>query len=394
MKKLLRSKRKGAAVPLAVVAMMLLLAMGASLLTLGRNARIYAARTSSVISARAATDAGLTMALFEMNEQLQTKSLDDKSLPEADKLLPYADSAFSHTVTLDPNGTYGIESTGTAGGIEKVVGCTLQVHGLFDYAVFADDSMKLRDSCKVDWYHYDKDDKPLQIGTNSIAKGAITLKSSAYVNGDAVVGVGGDPDVAVSNDGKIEGDILVSAQEHDLPAIAVPQWLQSLPSSGEIKYDTILFKSAKYSSIYLQNSKKIIVVGDVDLYVTGDVVLDNSAEVVIKDNASLTLYVSGDLKGKNSSNFKNLSKNTRKLQIYGLDSCKAMDFENGSEMYGTVYAPNATVVMHSSNKVYGAVVARTIDWINSGELYYDASLRDVSVNDGGMRFVVKNWHEK
>ncbi|HEC03538.1 MAG TPA: hypothetical protein ENI81_08375, partial [Phycisphaerales bacterium] len=73
MKKLLQQKRPGAAVPLALIAIMILLAMGVGLLGLGANARIYAARTSSVIAARCAADAGLTMALFEMNNSLQTK---------------------------------------------------------------------------------------------------------------------------------------------------------------------------------------------------------------------------------------------------------------------------------------------------------------------------------
>ena len=66
MKKLLQSKRCGSAIPLVVVAIIMLLAMGVGLLSLGFNGRIYSLRTSSDIKARCAADAGLTMALFEM----------------------------------------------------------------------------------------------------------------------------------------------------------------------------------------------------------------------------------------------------------------------------------------------------------------------------------------
>ncbi|UCF14149.1 MAG: hypothetical protein JSW59_12115, partial [Phycisphaerales bacterium] len=261
MKKILRRKRKGGALPLAIVAIIILLAMGVGLLTLGRITRVYAVRTSSGIAAQAAADSGLTMALFEMNEQLKAKSLNDSNLPEANKLLPCADSAFSYSVTRDSSGTYSIESTGTAQGIEKVVGCTLQVQGPFDYAIFAHQGMELINSAKVDWYNYDEEDSPLRIGTNSTSEGAVTLKNSAYINGDVVVGVGGDPDVAVYNDGEIEGDILVATQEHELPAITVHQWLQSLPSSGTINDDVTVSHSARYNGINLGSSETMMIDG-------------------------------------------------------------------------------------------------------------------------------------
>lgn len=52
---------------------MILLAMSVGLLSLGLNSRIYSMRTASDIAARCAADAGLTMAVFEMNEKLKVK---------------------------------------------------------------------------------------------------------------------------------------------------------------------------------------------------------------------------------------------------------------------------------------------------------------------------------
>jgi len=73
MKKLLKSKRPGFAIPLAVVAIMILFAMGVGMLSLGTNSRIYSIRSASDIAARCAADSGLTMALFQMNEKLKVK---------------------------------------------------------------------------------------------------------------------------------------------------------------------------------------------------------------------------------------------------------------------------------------------------------------------------------
>ena len=89
-----------------------------------------------------------------------------------------------------------------------------------------------------------------------------------------------------------------------------------------------------------------------------------------------------------------LAKDAKKLQIYGLDSCESMDFKNSSEMYGTIYAPNADVVMHNSSKTYGAIISKSLEWKNSGELHYDVSLRDVTEDDEAVRFVMTNWHEE
>jgi len=395
MTKLLRSKRKGAAVPLAMIAVMILLAMGAGLLSLGTNARLYAIRTSSVIAARSAADAGLAMALFEMNEQLAVKPWNDSTLPEAtNEALPSCDNVFSYEVTSDGSGNYTLESTGTSGLSQKAVACTLKIQGPFEYAIFSKDGAELRNSATVDWYNYDDDDTPLKIGTSSIKENAIVLKNSATINGDVVVGVDGDPDVAIDNHGTITGDTLASTEEYPMPTITVPEWLQLLPSSGIIRNDTVVTSSAKYSSIDLKNSKTLQIDGDVTLYVTGEITLGNSAEIEVQEDSSLVLYIGGDLESKNSSKINNLAKDAKKLQLYGLDSCEDMEFKNGSDFFGTIYAPNADVTVHNSVTVYGAVAAKTIDLRSSGTLYYDASLRDVSVDDEAIRFVMTNWHEQ
>jgi len=48
---LIQSKRRGTVIPLAVVAIIILLAMGVGLLSLGFNSRIYTIRNTSDIKA-------------------------------------------------------------------------------------------------------------------------------------------------------------------------------------------------------------------------------------------------------------------------------------------------------------------------------------------------------
>jgi len=396
MKKLLKSRKRGSAIPLVMVAVMILLAMGVGMLTLGMSGRLYSIRTASDIAARCAADAGLTMALFEMNEKLKVKPWNDSSLPEAtNESLPYCNAVFSYTVTGNPSDGYTIESVGTSGNAERKVTCILKPQGPFEFAVFAKDGAELKNSALVDWFNFGADDEILKVGTNSIASGAFTFKNSSTINGDVVVGVGGNPDIVIDDFGAtITGETRALRESNVLPPITVPHWLESLPSSGTITNDSTVTNSARYSSINLKNNKTLLIDGDVTLYITGEIILGNSAEVRINNDASLILYLGGNLEGKNSSAVNNLTQNAKKLQIYCLDSCENMVFKNSSDFYGVIYAPNAEVIMNNSANLYGAIVAKNFQQMNSGTFNYDASLRDASVNDEAVRFVVTNWHEQ
>lgn len=394
-KKLLRSKRRGSAIPLVMVVIMILLAMGVGLLDLGMKGSIYSIRTASDIAARCAADAGMTMALFEMNEKLGVEPWNDGSLPEAiNQSLPYCDAVYSYTVTGNSSDGYTIESVGTSGNAERKVICVLEPQGPFEFAVFADEGAELKNSSLVDWFNFGPDDENLKVGTNSIAANTFVLKNSAAVNGDVVVGVGGDPGTVINNSGTITGDTRAMTEKNTLPSVVVPEWLDSLPSSGTIKNDTTVTNSAKYSDINLKNNKTLLIDGDVTLYVTGEVILGNSAELQIDNDASLILYLGGDYEGKNSSTINNTTQDAQKLKIYCLDTCESMVFKNSTDLYGAIYAPNADIVLDNSANLYGAFVGKSIDLRNSAALNYDASLRDVSVNDEAVHFIVTKWQEE
>jgi len=396
MKKLLQSKKRGSAIPLAMLVVVLLLAIGTGLLRLGLDSRIISIRTASDITARCAADAGLTKALFEMNGKLQVKPWDGSTLPlETEVSLPNCDAVFSYTVISGPSG-YTLQSTGNSNQAQRTVSCTLQLRGPFESAIFTDGFINLANSAVVDWYNYDAGDANLKVATNSTAEGSVCLANSATIKGDVSVGMGGDPETAIElgNSAEIEGQSTALTEEVELPPVTVPESLESSPSLGTINdSNTIITSSAKYNSIDLGNSETVTIRGDITLYITGDITLGNSAELQIEEDSSLTLYLGGDFEGKNSSAVNNLTKDAKQLQIYGLDSCETIQFKNGSDLYGAIYAPNADVIMNNSATVYGAVVAESFDMKNSGVFMYDASLRDASVNDIAVYFTIKNWHE-
>ena len=409
------SKRCGSTVVMSLIAVVLIAIVGMGLLSLSLNSQIFAARNASTISARCAADAGLTKSIFEINNRLkagpqeisaafQAVELNDEPVVFLNtyEMLPNCRSSFRYKVapssiyTTLGNVSMTIESTGISGLAQKTVYANVKLQGPFEYAILTEDGLVLYSGSVVDWYNYGADIGNFKIGTQSTEEDAIELKDTSIINGDVIVGIGGDPDVVIKDLGAtITGDSYPMIEEPYIPSIKVPDWLNALPSGGTIKNNTTITDSAKHDEIDLNNNNEIEIRNNVTLYVVGDVILGNSAEIIIDDSvdSSLVLYVGGNIEGKNGSAFNNKTQDPKKLKIYGLNSCHEMRFKNSCDFYGVIYAPKADVTFDNSADAYGSIVARTFEQKNSGVFNYDASLREVGLDDEAIRFVVSQWRE-
>ncbi|MBL7186756.1 MAG: hypothetical protein ISS70_10570 [Phycisphaerae bacterium] len=230
----------------------------------------------------------------------------------------------------------------------------------------------MKNGTTVGWYNYDADDRDMQIGTNSTEPGSIVLKNTSIIDGDIFMGMGGNPDDVITDNGAtVNGSTFALTQIYEPSPVMVPESLESLPSLGTIDDNTTISSSARYDSINLGNRETVIICGDITLYITGDIILGNSAQLGIENDASLVLYLGGDIEGKKSSAVNNETQDPQKLKIYGLDSCETIEFKNSADFYGAIYAPNADVIVHNSGNVYGAVTAKSFKQKNSGTFNYD-----------------------
>jgi len=405
MKKLLQSKRRGSAIPLALVTVLILLAMGTGLLKLGLNSRIYSIRTTSDITARCAADAGLTMALFEMNEKLKVDTWDSSSLPQAiDEKLPYCDATYSYTVTGDVVG-YTIKSIGKAGQAQRTVSATLRLKGLFEYAILTNETLILKSDTLVDGYNSEDPldtDVNVDIATQSTTDSSIVLSSGVTVKGDVMTGVGGDPDTVIKDLGATTGDQLSGTVEEPLPQITPP----ALPDMGvdiTAKGETIIIgpaDSGQYGNITLASDNEVGVLeiagGDVVLYITGNIEVGQLGGIVIKDNSSLTVYIDGDIHCRNNCSINNETppEDPKNFQLYGTSQDEQyFDIKAKSTWSGVIYAPNADIDLYANGDFYGSVVANNFEIKAGGNYHYDEALRKVSIEDEGVRFVIKRWYE-
>ena len=138
--KMVRSERNGSAVILVVLAVVILAAMGAGLLGLGLNSRIFSIRTAQGMEARCAADAGLTKAIYGMNGRLKSKSWADASPPYVvNEALPNCSATFSYKASMQGKNTCMVRSVGNSGPAEKGVYAVLRLKGLFEDSVLLAD---------------------------------------------------------------------------------------------------------------------------------------------------------------------------------------------------------------------------------------------------------------
>jgi len=405
MKKLPQSKKRGSATPLAVVVVLILLAMGVGLLRLGLNIRIFSTRTTSDIAARCAADAGLTTALFEMNEKLKVEPWDDSTLPQAiDANMPNCDAVFSYSVTGDLASGYIITSVGTADQAQKTVYAVIGLKGLFEHAILTKENLILKSDTLVDGYNSQDPldtDIEVNIGTQSTLDASIVLNSGVTVEGDVIVGVGGDPDTVIKDLGATTGYQLSGTEEDPLLQItpsALPDWGVDITATGE----TVILdptKNGQYGNITVVKGGTVGVLeisGDVVLYITGNIELGESCELIINDNSSLTLYIDGDIHCRTNSAINNEvpPEDPMKFQLYGTsESTQYFDIKAKTTWSAVIYAPNADIDLYANGDFYGSVVADSFELKAGGNYHYDEALREVEVDDEGVRFVVKRWHE-
>lgn len=406
--KKLQYKNRGSTLPLALIALILLTMIGMSLLSQGLNARVYSLRTSSDIAAQCAADAGLTKALYEMNQKLQVKPWNDAVLPRiVNASLNDCDAQYSYIVKGDLGSGYVVTSIGESGNASRVVSATLGLKGIFDHAILTKDTLILKSDTTIDGYNSadpSDTDTDVDIGTQNTSDSSIVLNNNVTVIGDVLVGIGGDPDTAIKDQGAtVSGDKRAATILDPLPQIEPP----ALPKKGAAitaKGNTVTLTSLDsgvYTAIDLQKGKNDSVLeiskGDVELYITGNIELDQGCDIVVKDGATLTIYIDGNILCREGSgiNTEAPPEEASTLQLYATgEKQQYFDVKAKSEWTGVIYAPNSDVLLYAKGDAYGSIVADTFEYKAGGDFNYDEALREnVTIDDLGVTFTITQWNE-
>jgi hypothetical protein len=403
-----KSSLRGSTLVLVAFAIVVLSILGAGLLRLGLGSRVKAIRNADEISARCAADAGLTKAVYAMNQRLGAKAWSDSGLPSTiNESLPGCGATFDYSVAVGSSkaglapgggaGTYLVRSIGRRGQAQKVITAELRLKGLWEDAILTQEALEGYNSQDP------KDlDADVTIATTSTGADSVTLNLGVVIDGDIRVGVDGDPATVIKDaGGTVTGLTYAMTEEIEFPVVTAP----TLPVKGasiSAKDTTLTLKpadSGAYTGIDLKSASTPCILeiagGDVVLHITGNIDLGNACELIVRKNASLKLYVDGDIHCRNGSSMGNEALTLpEKLQLYATGSTpQTFDLKAKNEWCGTIYAPNADVDLYAKGDASGSVVAYDFEYKSGGKFRYDEALRNVTVLDDGVRFTVKRWQE-
>jgi hypothetical protein len=264
---------------------------------------------------------------------------------------------------------------------------TTKPESLFTHALFADKSINMFSSVKVDG----------DVGTDT---GNIALNSAVTVNGDVSTG----PNGTIQKDGSSP---INGSTDHNnnvsIPPVIVPPSLSSLTNLGPINISsggsqTIASGNYHYSSISINSSAKLTINGTVNLYlssVSNALSITSSSQLVVSPGAQLTLYVDGPVNLASSTAVNNVSKIPANFLLYSTYSSKpgsyGVTISSAGDFYGAIYAPDTDVQLFSSVHFYGALVAQDLKVYSSVDIHYDASLALVG---SSFAYAPKTWQEQ
>lgn len=283
--------------------------------------------------------------------------------------------------------------------------------GFFRWAAFGDEEMHLDSNARTDSYDSGVGTYLSQMvngaGSNAYANtngdvGSnqdVTMDSNNQVWGDANPG----PSGTVSGTGvaNIYGNTTPLPETIDLPDIIVPV----IPSSGSLTVaasTTLASGDYNYGTLQVNIGKTLTVVGPATIVCNDFKLKSNSGLVVDATNGPVEFYVVNDfVLNSNTSvyatdylpkniTFNLLSDNILDPDIDVVFDEDLVDFDSGSKMHGTIYAPSAKITVDSNFELYGAMVARRIDLDSNCRIHYDETLA-TAADEAGNQYDRISW---
>jgi hypothetical protein len=403
-------RQNGSVLVLAIFVVLVSLVIGTGLLTMGTQVRLFALDRIQDTMARSAADAGLEYAVQQINNAVTDKTWSSAVLPSVEDVPLFdSDSTYSVVTQYHPANGYTILSTGTNRNRTRIVTASLRLKGLFDMAVQCRNNVVLKNGTRIDAIDSsislnpeDTNEKAM-VGTNSIEAGSIVLNNNVIVDGDVVVGVGGDVMTVIKDLGGVASDRYSLSAELEFPPVSAPALVG--PDTGiQIAKDEMTIGAGgdfpavgRFSEMKLKNGTVLRVIDNCTLYITGDIEMGQSSEIIIDSaaNASLTIYLNGSWVSGNDAGVTNTTSSASAFQLYGLgETGQIIDIKAKGDLFGSIYAPNAILTVFSGGDLYGAFVADSFELKNPARFFYDTVLQDITVNEEGARYIINRWNEQ
>lgn len=231
------------------------------------------------------------------------------------------------------------------------------------------------DSSKGDYTSTQRDNAI--VGSQSTANSTIDLSQDATIQGAVLVGPGGDLTGAVDTAG-LSGDGITGAVGNltyapdPLPVVQ--------PDLGASVGDVTFTSSATLSTsmhcdaFTVGDSAVLRIEGNVEIVCDGRMTIGQKSQIELAPGATLTIFTNADVQAVSQSAMVNANTgDPSRVTFYHMSS---HDFrvQQFTEVYATVYAPDARVYIQQDGEVYGRVLSGEVIMSQGGQLHIDEHL--------------------
>ncbi|MFN0242557.1 MAG: hypothetical protein ACKVWV_06660 [Planctomycetota bacterium] len=287
----------------------------------------------------------------------------------------------------------------TAFGMDDRSGASMELvlravpNTIWRYAAFGDEFLHMDSNARVDSYdsslgayaaqavngsgssqHANADG---DIGSN----GDVSMDQNSTVWGDATAGPGHT--TTVLGNAAVTGTTSPAAALIDLPLITVPSYtgFGALTVTGTT---TIPSGNRTYTNLVVNANKTLNIVGPANIVFTNLRIRSNGVLNIDSTNGPVEIWVIDDFILDSNAMVGPLDQIPSGLKVNLLSDnvinpevavdIDTVDFNSNTQMYGTIYAPNAQIEIDSNFQLFGAMIARSVDLDSNSRIHFDEAL--------------------
>lgn len=380
------SNRRGVATLTAILVLGFAFFLGISTCTNCSQILKLSAADSSGERARLTAEAGVNDALAQLkisqswvpnsthtNKQLPTTRSSTYTLTATNNVAGTA-PVMASDGTMVPAGLVYVISKGTCNGATREVDVMVDpTSGFapFSYALFGTSTSE-----EIEIEH------GAQISAYSSSDPSGTYQAQVGGNGKVEVEGGGKVFGNVTAAGTIEvdgGGTVTGTTTPNKPVVSWPSVTVTPPSGTTVTSLTI-------------NSGQTVTLSAGTYYYTN--IMVKSGGTLKITTGPVIVYMTGLLEVKSGGNVNNSTQIPSNFQVYSSNtSSDAIKLNNGSDLYGSLYAPNGGFSLDGGGKLYGSLVASKVDLGSGARIVYDMNLAGLTAPFSGTSssVVVLSW---
>jgi len=401
------TNRKGLGIIAAILIMLIIGVMGASLASLLGDNSMSAVNYLQSQQAFWAAESGVQTALLQLSKGGGTWPGWAGTDPKTIQLSLTGYGLCNISVAAPTSSTPSITATGyvpnqtALNKAARVINLTASDYNLIGtYAAFAGESgtansVTMSNTSSTD--SYDSSKGTYNVGGNISNNGNvgtnanISVSISSYIGGNASTG----PSGTFSNTGLVSGTI-THTNNVTLPAVIVPSSLTGLTNGGNIN-NTTTITAGNYQYTEFSGTKTITIVGPANIYLTGSTSINLTNNGTVSVSASSTgpviIYAAGAVNASNAGGLNNNTSLPSDLQLYD-SSASATNISLSGPFYGVVYAPGGNLSLIGNSDFYGSFIGNVVSLSTQASVHLDQNLSHITLPSFlPSQWEISNWRE-